>query len=128
MKTYPFYKLVLFVILALLSFAVVRLLFLIANHSPLGENAIRHAANQALLWTLIFVLLIEARVRIKGGSQKDKLLYWHLMFAIPFFLCLLSMKFLMHQIGITQTTLLGYLFSLTFAGTLATGIPMILRF
>ncbi len=87
----------------------------------------QRSAHWALALIVLFVVLVEIRVRIKGGSNFDNLLKAHILFAIPLLTTLVLINFCFNGSKYSYHDWLAYLSFALFLGTAGTGVPMILK-
>jgi hypothetical protein len=126
------YRTLLFVVLGVITLLMVRLALTgrtVATSGYAGQAIKSHQkiARFVLYGMLLFVVLVEARVRMKGGSQPDALFWTHLGFAICFFILLILLNFWFNGHRSSYHPKLAYPTLVMFLGTVVTGVPMILR-
>jgi len=118
-----FYKILLLAVLALI-FANLTLSIIPGD---VGVAIRQTSAHWALIFIIVFVMLVEIRVRIKGGSKLDNLLKMHIIVASGFFVTLLLLNFVFNGAQHPYHAWLSYVSFILFLGTAGTGVPMILE-
>ncbi|HMQ01996.1 MAG TPA: hypothetical protein PKD79_02930 [Candidatus Doudnabacteria bacterium] len=120
----PFFKVAIIAILAGLAWLFAWVV-ISGRRSRYNGLVSRHRtiATYALVLTVLLVLTIEVAIRVGTGPPRGTLFMVHMLFAIPFFLSLLVLRFWVTGIRYHRAhKYFAYGCLATFVGTLFTGV------
>jgi hypothetical protein len=103
-----------------------------SGHYVVKKKIIQHAklfkmaVTATMLATLVFIALVETKVRLNGGSHPDLFLFVHIALGTCFLVSLIAIAFKLKYINSLPTWLLS-LNAAAFLGILASDIKLLSR-